>query len=102
MNRLPEISTYGNYSSENYGAHALVVSVGDLDIYFSYKTPVAFRAPGVGLVVRSNDWGPTTGKHLNAIDGGDKKSRIKGEEFERKFAEVLATFGLQAEDAKAA
>ena len=84
---LPQFDTYGNYSSGNYGAHALYFSIpGKGRIYFSYKTPVAFDGPN-GLVVRENDWSTTTGKHLNAIDNGDKKTRVSSAEFERLFAE---------------
>ena len=81
MSNLPSFETYGNYSSGNYGTNALVFTIGSVDVYFSYKTPVAFRTPQTGLVVRENDWGPTTGKHLNWIDGGKKTDRISGEEF---------------------
>ena len=78
---LPTISTYGNYSSNNYGAHALRVDIGELTVWFSYKTPIAFHKLGHDRVVRVNDWSTTTGKHLNAIDGGDKKSRVSAERF---------------------
>ena len=74
---------YGNYSSNNYGAHSLAFQLGDVTVYFSYETPVAFEAPGHGLVVRENDWGNTTGKHLNWIDGGKHESRLPSSEFER-------------------
>lgn len=83
---MPSFGTYGNYSSENYGAHALVFHMPKGDVYFSYKTPVAFRTREAGLRVRQNDWSTTTGKHLNAIDGGNKKTRIPGEQFERELA----------------
>lgn len=86
--RLPRISSYGNYSSDNYGAHCLCVSMGPITVWFSYKTPVAFQVDGSPKVVRQNEWGPTTGKHLNAIDGGDKKARVDAQTFERMFAEV--------------
>ena len=79
---LPSFETYGNYSSSNYGANALKFYTDKATIYFSYKTPVAFHTFETGLVVRENDWGPTTGKHLNWIDGGNKESRIDGETFE--------------------
>jgi hypothetical protein len=88
--QLPSFQTYGNYSSDNYGAHALQFFVGDLVIWFSYKTPIAFKKIGGERVVRQNDWKQTTGKHLNAIDGGDKKSRVDGATFERLFAEALS------------
>lgn len=84
---LPNFQTYGNYSSSNYGAHALVFSVGGIDVYFSYKIPVAFRFGGT-LTVRENEWGPTTGKHLNAIHP-DKKRRVSGETFERMLSEAV-------------
>lgn len=86
--QLPTFRTYGNYSSDNYGAHALVFSAGNLDIYFSYQTPVAFRAPETGLVCRVNDWKQTTGKHINAIQP-DHKKRVSGEQFERMLREQL-------------
>lgn len=87
---LPSISNYGQYSSDNYGAHTLRVDVGPLTVWFSYRTPVAFRAPGVGKVVRQNEWGPTTGKHLKWIDGETSKTannRVTGERFSQLWAE---------------
>ena len=87
MNTLPSFETYGNYSSSNYGAHALRFDLPNITIYFSYKTPVAFTYKGK-TTVRANDWSNTTGKHLNAIDGGDKKSRINGERFEQELAQI--------------
>src|SRR5438045_3544996 len=88
--QMPWIQTYGNYSSSNYGAHALQVRVGNATVYFSYETPVAFRIGSGPLVVRENDWSTTTGKHLNAIDGGDKKSRVSGAKFERLYSEAIS------------
>lgn len=88
MKGLPSFDTYGNYSSWNYGAHALCFEVGDLTVYFSYKTPIAFKHPLTGLVIRSNEWGPTTGKHLNAINA-DKSKRINGREFEARLVGIL-------------
>ena len=79
---------YGNYSSNNYGAHSLAFQLGAVTVYFSYETPVAFSAPGHGLVVRVNDWGTTSGKHLNWIDGGDHKNRLPGSEFEPLLKKV--------------
>ena len=87
--QLPTISSYGIYSSSNYGAHCLRVDLPNVTVWFSYKTMVAFRVRGHERVVRENSWGPTTGKHLNAIDGGDKKARVSGEEFERLWNEQM-------------
>lgn len=89
-NKLPTISNYGNYSSSNYGAHCLRVDVGPLSVWFSYKTPVAFRAPNTQTIVRKNDWGQVTGRHLKWIDGETsrtEKTRVTGEEFERLWQE---------------
>ena len=83
---LPTIKVYGEYKSGNYGAHALRVDVGLLTVWYSYHTPIAFRSPGGPRVVHVNDWGPTTGRHLNDIDGGDKAAkaaRVSAAEFAR-------------------
>lgn len=64
------------------------ISIGDLWIWFSYTTPIAFRMLGERRVVRVNDWRNTTGKHLNEIDNGDKKRRISGLEFEERIKAV--------------
>lgn len=86
---LPRISSYGRYSSENYGAHCLVVELGNLTVWFSYRTPVAFQVTGEKRVVRHNDWGPTTGKHLSWIDGGNHKERVSGDEFGRLWNQAI-------------
>jgi hypothetical protein len=88
-----KIGTYGNYSSENYGAHAMSLSVGNLTLYFSYKTVVAFQDGYNPLVIIKNQWGPTTGKHLNAIDP-DKNIRVSSVEFEEKLNAVLKAHNL--------
>ena len=80
---LPNIRSYGRYSSDNYGAHTLRVNIHGIEVYFSYSTMVAFRSVTGQLVVHENAWGPTTGKHLNWIDGGMHKHRVNAEEFQR-------------------
>lgn len=91
MSKLPKFESYGNYSSDNYGVHSLVFTIGDFNIYFSYKTPIAYQHPRTGLVCRNNEWGKTTGKHLNILQP-DKKKRISGNEFERNLK--VLTIGL--------
>ena len=86
------IGNYGNYSSDNYGS-SRYVNIGNLTLYFSYDTVIAFTTPGV-LVIRENDWKTTTGKHLNAIDR-DKSKRISSDEFEAKLDEVLKKHGFE-------
>jgi hypothetical protein len=89
---LPTVCYY--YRSDN--ANARQEDWGDkgITLYYSYKTIVAFRYAGK-LHVRENIWGPTTGKHLNAIDGGAKESRYKSEEFTRLLHEVLRLTDLE-------
>lgn len=88
--QLPSISSYGRYSSNNYGAHCLRVDIGPLTVWFSYSTPVAFRAPKTPVIVHQNDWGPTTGKHLKWIDGQTNKTatnRVTAEKFAELWSE---------------
>ena len=61
------------------------LGLGGLMIWYSYRTPVAFET-STTRVVRQNDWGPTTGKHLNAIDGGGKdakENRVSSDVFDK-------------------
>lgn len=86
------IRNFGNYSSNNYGSSRRV-SIGELDLYFSYETVIAFSYPGIGLVVSENCWSTTTGKHLNAINP-NKKIRKPREQFERMLNETLYRMNL--------
>jgi len=56
------------------------VVLNDVEVWFSYATPIAFRTNDGTLVIRENDWRQTTGKHLNYIDA-DHSKRVSGEEF---------------------
>lgn len=72
------------------------VYVGALRLEFSYRTVIAFYGPD-DSAIRVNTWGPTTGKHLNAIDGGTpdaKVARVPGDEFESRLAAQLKALGL--------
>ena len=71
------------------------VSVGPIELTYSYRTVIRFYGPGEPrFVVRANDWGPTTGKHLNYCDGGDKAARIPGPEFEARLLAMLERVAL--------
>lgn len=69
------------------------VEINDVEVYFSYKTPIAFNVNHTGVVIRENDWGTATkrsatGKHLNHVAelyGHDKKDRVSGAEFEKRL-----------------
>ena len=52
------------------------VNIGGLSLHFSYETLIALDTPDQRFV-RENDWGPTTGKHLNNVDGGTKEAKAK-------------------------
>lgn len=86
MSNQPNYHNYGEYSNSNYGVHTLCFTdpQGN-DFYYSYKTLVAYRKNGQGLVVRQNEWGSTTGKHLNWIDGGKKDQRLSADDFQARF-----------------
>ena len=60
----------------------------DGSFYFSYHTLIAFWHPVTGLVIRENDWGPTTGKHLNGISP-DKSKRVPSGEFEAIYEKTF-------------
>lgn len=62
------------------------VCLPTISIYFSHRTPIAFQRSGdQEWTVRQNEWGTTTGKHLNYIDSGTGE-RLPGSEFERLLA----------------
>jgi hypothetical protein len=57
--------------------------------WFSYETPIAIKQYGENVLVRSNDWGRTTGKHINYIKEQYNAVQIKGETFEKVLAEMF-------------
>ena len=78
-----------------------VVSIGNMDFYFSYSTIVAFRTPKHGLICCENIWGSTTGNHLNNIEP-DHDLRYDPATFKSKLEEVSAiidkAFSFMSED----
>lgn len=91
---LPTIDNYGQYSSNNCGVHTRLLRNANIDLYYSYDTIVAYRDSIDGLVVSKNNWGTTTGKHLNWIDGGNKKNRKGHEVFENMLAAACNRHGI--------
>ena len=93
MKSLVSIYNYGNYSSSNYGSSRAVV-VGDLTLYFSYQTVVAFEDNKTNqFVICENKWSSTTGRHLNWISR-DKNIRVPYEEFQEKLEKTLLNYDL--------
>ena len=84
-----------NVSIKSYrepkASNAMAVTIGKLVLYFSYETIIAFHPhDGKPVRVHVNDWSATTGKHLTAIDGGNKADRLKGEDFQTALDEAIA------------
>lgn len=79
---LPTLQHYGR------GEKGHVFESDRLTVWFSYDMPVGFQVTGKPAVVRENEWGPTTGGHIGQIDGGNKASRIPGDEFERLLSKA--------------
>lgn len=74
--------------------NGVMVTIGSLDLYFSYATLVAYTDPEDGKVVSENHWSQTTGKHLNYVDGGNKKDRLPAQKFDAKVGAMLKRHGL--------
>ena len=86
MNNI-RVYNYGNYSSENYGAHSLCFETPSGKYWFSYDTLVAFNINGAFHIIK-NYWGTTTGKHLNWIDN-DHSIRENRETFDANFNRLV-------------
>jgi hypothetical protein len=69
--------------------------IGNVCLYFSCGTIVAFRTSKTGLVVSENIWGSTTEKHLNWIVGWSGDCRIPYDEFEKQLNELLESRGIK-------
>ena len=87
MTKLPEITSYGKHSSDNYGINTKKLTIGILELFYSYDTIVAFKEKGK-LTIIQNCRGATTGKHLNWIDS-NKSKRIEKSRFNKLLSEAL-------------
>ena len=88
-------NTEFNIKLENgYSSDQKILYIGELTLYFSYSTVVAFYTPDTRLVISENVWSSTTGKHLNYIDR-DKNKRVDNNKFEDKLEEVLEKYNLK-------
>jgi hypothetical protein len=76
------------------GSNFVTIHLGKLSIAHSYQTVIAFKDGVNPWRVSENLWGSTTGKHLNAIDGGKKSIRLKRPEFEALYEKTLRSYGL--------
>jgi hypothetical protein len=90
------IGNYGNYRPDNNRTKCMKIHIGSLTLWFSYRTIVAFKDENVCnvIIVSENAWTRATGKHLNWIDGGDKKSRLPRKTFEELMYKCLEEHDL--------
>lgn len=84
---------YGNYSSDNYGAHTLCFETPQGTYWFSYDTLVAFKILGEFHIIK-NYWGSTTGKHLNWINS-NRAIREDEDMFNDNFERLSNKINLQ-------
>lgn len=64
------------------------LEVGSRTYYFSYETLIAVYESEGSFHISENEWGVTTGKHLNSINP-DKKVRIPHAELMEKYSDLL-------------
>ena len=77
-----------NIRLTNIASNFNEVEINDLTLWFSYQTVVGFRTPKTGIVCIENQWGSTTGKHLNYIQS-DKKKRVSDSKFNEMLESIL-------------
>lgn len=84
--------SYGGYASDNYGAHSTAIDIGNLTLYFSYDTVIAYQDKA-DFHICKNIWGTTTGRHMNRLSR-DKSEREDPEVFGKGLDEVLRRYGF--------
>ncbi len=89
-------NTTVSFYNENSAKNALLLEVNGVSFYYSYKTIVAVHVKGASFpYVIKNYWGPTTGKHLNWIDNGNKDSRFCEEDFKKLVVVAMEDAGIK-------
>lgn len=87
MNVNYEINNYYRNNSNNF-----YFKIGNLTLYVSYKTIIAFYTPHTGLIVCKNVFSNTTGKHLNSLPEHNKNDRLDYNIFQQRLSHVLNNF----------
>lgn len=82
----------GEYGRRNHYRKAIYIDIGELTLYFSYDTCVAFHTPETGIICSQNVWSTTTGRHLNDII--EKSERIPNNEFEKRLNNLIKKYNL--------
>jgi len=66
--------------------NCLGVEIGDLTVYFSYRTPIAFKIKPKKKYICENIWGKTTEKHMAYIKAGQTNTiELKRDDFKEKL-----------------
>lgn len=65
-----------------------IVHVGELTLYFSYETCVAFQVNGSEIVCSENVWSNTTGKFIDSLCP-DRKARYSNLDFEQMLGKAI-------------
>ena len=73
---------------------APIVTIGKLELYFSYETIIAFDSPIIGFWIIKNYWSKTTGRHLNEINP-DHSVRSDHNLFEDRLNAALRAHNLE-------
>jgi len=66
------------------------VHIGDLRLFYSYETCVAFKETGGSWVVSENIWSATTGRHIMTETGVNPAGRLPHQEFTEALSEACA------------
>ena len=83
-----------SFYNQNSAKNAPLLTINGVRFYFSYETVVAVAFEGNTHVIE-NHWGPTTGKHLNWIDGGNKKDRLNSNLFNINLEIAMEFAGIK-------
>lgn len=95
--KLPKIQTYGKYNTHDKNRNCIILTIKNLQIYFSNNDIIAFNYPETGLEVKENKKGNVIEKHFKWIDGGIEESiqrRIKTKSFNKKLNKICEKEGL--------
>lgn len=92
------MSSFLDLKLKVHGLNQTSITLGNITLYFSYETCVAFHLAGAGYFVPVNNWSNTTGKHITQMTGIDSKSdrRMSYAEFSAKLAYVMTAIEIHA------
>ena len=88
IGHLSEGPGLGNFGTLPKSTPAQYIRLGILELWTSYDVVIAFRYNLGEIVTRENEWGNTTGRHINAVQP-DKSARIDGIQFMMQLASIL-------------